>query len=79
MSKHRHSKDKLYVTYSEHMLERGGKKENKGTPLTRLPFDHCSLSLEPFKNPVCTSEGHVFDIVNIVPFIRKYRRNPING
>ncbi|CAD8116328.1 unnamed protein product [Paramecium sonneborni] len=79
MSKHRHSKDKLYVTYSEHMLERGGKKENKATPLTRLPFDHCSLSLEPFKNPVCTSEGHVFDIVNIVPFIRKYKRNPIDG
>lgn len=48
MSKHRHSKDKLYVTYSEHQLERGGKKENKSTPLTRLPFDHCSLSLEPF-------------------------------
>ncbi|CAD8130188.1 unnamed protein product [Paramecium sonneborni] len=55
MSKHRHSKD---MTFSEHMLERGGKKDNKGTSLTRRPFDHRSLSLEPFKNPLCTFEGH---------------------
>ena len=32
-------------------------------PLTKLPFNCCALSLEPFKNPVCTDEGNVFDIV----------------
>jgi peptidyl-prolyl cis-trans isomerase-like protein 2 len=97
MSKHRHSKDRMFITYNEHkygiilgnwiVLEWGGKKDPKKAPLTKLPFDCCALSLEPFQNPVCTLEGHIFDIMycpyinfrNIVPFIKKYKRNPVNG
>uniref|UniRef100_A0AAY4BSM6 PPIase cyclophilin-type domain-containing protein n=1 Tax=Denticeps clupeoides TaxID=299321 RepID=A0AAY4BSM6_9TELE len=30
----------------------------------RLPFDHCSLSLQPFEYPMCTSEGIVFDLIS---------------
>uniref|UniRef100_A0A3Q1HP89 RING-type E3 ubiquitin transferase n=1 Tax=Anabas testudineus TaxID=64144 RepID=A0A3Q1HP89_ANATE len=45
----------------------------------RLPFDHCSLSLQPFEYPVCTEEGVVFDLLSIVPWIKKYGTNPISG
>ena len=69
MSKHRHSKDRLYITYSEHKLEWGGLKDPIKVPLTRLPFNCCSLSLEPFKNPYSSPEGNVFDILNILPFV----------
>nr|XP_020016341.1 peptidyl-prolyl cis-trans isomerase-like 2 [Castor canadensis]XP_020016342.1 peptidyl-prolyl cis-trans isomerase-like 2 [Castor canadensis]XP_020016343.1 peptidyl-prolyl cis-trans isomerase-like 2 [Castor canadensis] len=42
-------------------------------------FDHCSLSLQPFVYPVCTLEGVVFDLLNIVPWLKKYGTNPSNG
>uniref|UniRef100_A0A665VJV8 RING-type E3 ubiquitin transferase n=1 Tax=Echeneis naucrates TaxID=173247 RepID=A0A665VJV8_ECHNA len=45
----------------------------------RLPFDHCSLSLQPFEYPVCTEEGVVFDLLSIVPWIKKFGTNPISG
>jgi peptidyl-prolyl cis-trans isomerase-like protein 2 len=71
MSKHRHSKDRLFITYSEHKngtstctsIEWGGKKDPVKVPLTKLPFNCCALSLEPFQNPVCTPEGQLFDIM----------------
>lgn len=60
-------------------MEWGGRKDNMKVPLTRLPFDHCALALEPFKNAVCSPDGCVFDIVNIVPFLKKYGKNPVTG
>uniref|UniRef100_A0A673NN31 PPIase cyclophilin-type domain-containing protein n=1 Tax=Sinocyclocheilus rhinocerous TaxID=307959 RepID=A0A673NN31_9TELE len=30
----------------------------------RLPFDHCSLSLQPFEYPMCTVDGVVFDLIS---------------
>ena len=45
----------------------------------RLPFDHCALSLQPFENPYCDDEGNVFDLVHIVPFIKRYKMNPCTG
>uniref|UniRef100_A0A8C3G3W9 RING-type E3 ubiquitin-protein ligase PPIL2 n=1 Tax=Cyclopterus lumpus TaxID=8103 RepID=A0A8C3G3W9_CYCLU len=45
----------------------------------RLPFDHCSLSLQPFEYPVCTDEGVVFDLLSIMPWIKRYGTNPISG
>uniref|UniRef100_A0A667XJ55 RING-type E3 ubiquitin transferase n=1 Tax=Myripristis murdjan TaxID=586833 RepID=A0A667XJ55_9TELE len=45
----------------------------------RLPFDHCSLSLQPFEYPVCTPDGVVFDLLSIVPWIKRYGTNPISG
>ncbi|KAJ1074206.1 hypothetical protein K5549_019849, partial [Capra hircus] len=49
------------------------------TNFRRLPFDHCSLSLQRFAYPVCTPEGVVFDLLNIVPWLKKYGTNPSNG
>jgi peptidyl-prolyl cis-trans isomerase-like protein 2 len=78
MSKHRHSKDKLHLTYSEIRDEFASKKKKK-VPFEKLPFYCCALSLAPFEDPVCTSDGHVFDLLYIMPFIRKYQRNPVTG
>ncbi|XP_010280608.1 PREDICTED: peptidyl-prolyl cis-trans isomerase-like 2, partial [Phaethon lepturus] len=58
----------------------GGKKADlPRTNFRRLSFDHCSLSLQPFEYPVCTPDGTVFDILSIVPWIKKYGTNPITG
>ncbi|XP_051536083.1 RING-type E3 ubiquitin-protein ligase PPIL2-like isoform X4 [Myxocyprinus asiaticus] len=45
----------------------------------RLRFDHCSLSLQPFEYPMCTVDGVVFDLMRIVPWIKKFGTNPITG
>jgi peptidyl-prolyl cis-trans isomerase-like protein 2 len=33
----------------------------------------------PFKDPVCLQDGTTFDIVNILPYIRKFKKNPVTG
>lgn len=42
----------------------GGKKVNihGNGEFIPLAFDCCSISLQPFENPVCTIEGVIFDI-----------------
>ena len=49
-------------------------------PHPGLPFDHCALSFRPFKDPVTTRKcGKVYDILSIVPYIRKHKVNPVSG
>ena len=79
MGKHNHNKDRLFITATEHKMEWGGKKDPEKVPISKLPFNCCSLSLLPFDNPVCSPDGVVFDILNIVPFIGKYKKNPVTG
>ncbi|XP_066465955.1 RING-type E3 ubiquitin-protein ligase PPIL2 isoform X2 [Tiliqua scincoides] len=80
MGKRQHQKDKMYITCTEYTHFYGGKKaEIPQSNFRRLPFDHCSLSLQPFEYPVCTLEGIVFDLLNIVPWLKKYGTNPITG
>lgn len=45
----------------------------------RLPYDHCALSLQLFENPLCDTEGNVFDLLAIVPYLKKYKTNPVTG
>lgn len=45
----------------------------------KLPFNFCSLSLQPFEHPVCTSNGTIFDLTNILPWLKKHGTNPVNG
>lgn len=80
MGKNRHSKDKLYISFDEHSKDWGGykKKVSKNTE-EPLPFNHCSLTLLPFKNPVCTKEGNVFELTSIYSYINKFHKNPITG
>ncbi|XP_041533858.1 RING-type E3 ubiquitin-protein ligase PPIL2 isoform X2 [Microtus oregoni] len=80
MGKRQHQKDKMYITCAEYTHFYGGRKPDiTRTSFRRLPFDHCSLSLQPFVYPVCTPEGVVFDLLNIVPWLKKYGTNPSNG
>ena len=62
MGKHKHSKDRMFVTYSEMKNEWCGKKDVQAVPVAKLPFNCCGLSLMPFEDPVCTSDGTVFDV-----------------
>lgn len=81
MGKKRHSQDKLWITYKELVEDWGGKRADqpKGSGIKKLPFYCCSLSFMPFKDPVCLKDGIIFDIVNILPYIKKYHKNPVTG
>lgn len=45
----------------------------------RLPFDHCALSLQPYENPYCDEDGNIFDLIHIVPYLKKFKVNPVTG
>jgi len=83
MGKKQHQSDKLYLTSTEWSTLYGGKKVSKPdadkAEFRRLPFDACSLTLQPFENPLCTEDGCIFDLMNIVPFLKKYGRHPVTG
>lgn len=77
MGKKQHQQDKLYLTSTEWKHFYGGKKTDQtssadANEFRRLPFYCCSLTFQPVKHPYCTPEGHIFDIENIVPFLKKY-------
>ncbi|KAF2225855.1 hypothetical protein BDZ85DRAFT_316985 [Elsinoe ampelina] len=80
--------DKLYITHSEWASgdafsasagSNARRNENTGLAFSRLPFNFCSLSLQPFSHPVCTSEGIIFDLTNILPWLKKNGTNPVDG
>ncbi|KAF3483389.1 peptidyl-prolyl cis-trans isomerase-like 2 [Arthroderma uncinatum] len=82
--------DKLYITHSEWASEDAfsanvgagaarQKTGGAGASFKRLPFNFCSLSLQPFSHPVCTSDGIIFDLTHILPWVKKHGTNPVNG
>ncbi|KAF4551267.1 Peptidyl-prolyl cis-trans isomerase-like protein 3 [Elsinoe fawcettii] len=80
--------DKLYITHSEWASgdafsasagSNARRSENTGLAFSRLPYNFCSLSLQPFGHPVCTSEGIIFDLTNILPWLKKNGTNPVDG
>ncbi|XP_057874050.2 peptidyl-prolyl cis-trans isomerase CYP65 isoform X1 [Cryptomeria japonica] len=80
MGKKQHSKDRMFITTTEWATEWGGaKNRDKRAPFKRLPFDCCALTFTPFEEAVCTSEGHVFDVMHIIPYVQKYGKNPVTG
>ncbi|XP_038059065.1 RING-type E3 ubiquitin-protein ligase PPIL2-like isoform X1 [Patiria miniata] len=81
MGKRQHQSDKMYITSKEYTAFFGGKKLETGekAAFRRLPFDHCSLSFQPFEHPYCTKDGVMFDLISIMPYIKKYKTNPITG
>ncbi|XP_067119523.1 RING-type E3 ubiquitin-protein ligase PPIL2 [Centruroides vittatus] len=80
MGKRQHQKDKMYLTCTEWTTLYGGHSgtENR-SQFRRLPFFHCSLSLQPFEHPFCTNEGVIYDLQNILPFLKKYGLDPATG
>jgi len=84
MGKKQHQSDKLYVTSREWKESFGGHKDNKDTRVQRaefkrLPFTHCALTFLPFKKPVCTPEGTIFDKEPLLAYITRNGINPVNG
>ncbi|KAL1987351.1 hypothetical protein VTN96DRAFT_4067 [Rasamsonia emersonii] len=82
--------DKLYITHSEWASEdaysasvgAGVAKARKGkvdASFKRLPFNYCALSLQPFTHPVCTPTGTIFELTNILPWLKKHGTNPVDG
>ena len=82
MGKKRHTQDKMWISYSEHTNEWGGKKEehrrNK-EDYVKTPFNYCNLSMTPFQDPYWTEDGIIFDLLTIVPYLIKYKKNPVTG
>ncbi|CAM8883360.1 unnamed protein product [Rhodiola kirilowii] len=80
MGKKQHSKDRMFITKTEWATEWGGAKSKElKTPFKRLPFYCCALTFTPFEIPVCTKDGSVFEIMHIVPYIRKFGKHPVTG
>ncbi|KAJ9065494.1 cyclophilin peptidyl-prolyl cis-trans isomerase Cyp8 [Entomophthora muscae] len=78
--------DKLYITHGEWANEYGGMSFGgvRTTPINRqifrsLPFNCCALSLQEVELPYCTDDGIVFDLENILPYMKKYGSNPVTG
>lgn len=82
MGKRQHQKDKLYLTCTEWSTIYGGRRANadqEQAQFRRLPFDHCALSLQPFNHPYCNEQGVIYDLDNIVPFLKRFNVDPITG
>ena len=75
MGKKRHSQDKMFLSFKELVEEWGGKGNTIINKEIKLPFNYCNLSFCPFENPVCTEEGTIYDILNILPYIKKFKKN----
>ncbi|EMR09856.1 hypothetical protein PNEG_02037 [Pneumocystis murina B123] len=82
--------DKLYVTHSEwsgidgqYSTSTGITKRKIDQPFYKLSFQYCNLSLQPFENPVCyineANEAFIFELLHIIPYIKKHKKNPITG
>ncbi|KAH8588142.1 cyclophilin type peptidyl-prolyl cis-trans isomerase/CLD [Bisporella sp. PMI_857] len=79
--------DKLYITHSEWgssdaYSASAGSNVRQGAAdgsFKRLPFNFCAASLQPFKHPVCTPEGTIFDVEVISDWLTKHGTNPVNG
>ncbi|KAI0802616.1 hypothetical protein GGR55DRAFT_683101 [Xylaria sp. FL0064] len=77
--------DKLYITHSEwassdaFSANTGCRSKATGAPFRRLPFNFCAASLQPFKNPVCTPDGTIFDTEVISKWLEKRKTNPVDG
>jgi len=71
--------NRLYMTQSEWEIEFGGRRQVKKDYTKSLPFDCCALSFQPFQDPVITPFNTIYDITNIIPFIKKHGIDPITG
>lgn len=70
----------MFITKTEWATEWGGAKSKEvAAPFKRLPFYCCAVTFTPFEDAVCTIDGSVFDVLHIIPYIRKYGKHPVTG
>ncbi|KAK6625399.1 hypothetical protein RUM43_005696 [Polyplax serrata] len=83
MGKRQHQKDKMYLTTTEWVTLYGGKdpgsSSDNSLKYRRLPYDHCCLCLKPFVHPYMDPNGNIFDLQVVVPYLKKYKKNPVTG
>lgn len=79
MGKNQHQKDRMHITSIEWRRDFGGFKEKKVQRMLPLSFDCCSISLRPFKTPVCSDNGSVFEKETIHSYIKKFKKCPVTG
>ncbi|GAA5827473.1 hypothetical protein JCM11251_003827 [Rhodosporidiobolus azoricus] len=79
------SNDKLYITHAEHSGALGQHSagsigaQKKNQVLSKLPFDCCALTLKPFDTPVATTNGTIYELMAIIPFLREHGTDPMTG
>ncbi|KAJ0045280.1 hypothetical protein Pint_05128 [Pistacia integerrima] len=72
----------MFITKTDWATEWGGAKSKEiRTPFKRLSFYCCAhvFAFTPFEDPMFTTDGSVFDIMTIAPYIRKYGEHPVTG
>lgn len=70
----------MFITKTEWATEWGGAKSKEvAAPFKRLPFYCCAVTFTPFEDAVCTIDGSVFDVLHIIPYIRKHGKHPVTG
>lgn len=77
----------MQITHSEWSSEdafsasagSNARKTTQNGAIKRLPYNFCALSLQPFAHPVCTADGTIFDLTNILPWLKKHGTNPVDG
>lgn len=74
-----HSEWSSSDAYSASAGSNVNQKAPNGANFKRLPFNFCAASLQPFKHPVCTPEGTIFDVEAISEWFTKHSTNPTNG
>jgi len=79
MPKGRRTKDKMFVSQSEWKEVYGGKRREAAQAVRALPFDSCMISQAPFVTPVGTRAGTIFELRNIVPFVKAHHKDPVTG
>jgi len=80
MGKKQHSKDRMFITATEWQRDFGGHKSSgPGVAAARLPLDCCALSFTPWSMPVMTPSGGVYELENLVPFVQRFKKDPITG
>lgn len=69
-----------YITYTEWTNLYGGKRSGpEKVNFSRLPFDHCCLTLLPFEHPYCDKNGNIYELQAILHYIKKFKSNPVTG
>ena len=74
-------KEKQYQSRREHKINsqlRAGGRGSAGQE-RRLPFHCCALTLTPYQQPVCTSNGIVFENTALLPFLLNHKKDPVTG
>ena len=72
-------KRRAYVRQHEWKEMYGGFKKGSQKRVKALPFRKCALSGQDWDTPVCTEDGFVFELLNVVPFVQQQHVHPITG